>query len=173
MCTMFYNYRWCKFTDEEHESRGRYLGFRAILEALSTETRFQCDNGPSNTESTMNDTQKLVKLKRRGLTKSQMTSYETFKEHALTRYEFSDNKDCDRSHLEMKLDSLHQRYRKYFKVFEYIVGLQNFVQEILEWFVTLDRLCYLEEHGLQPMLYKIFDQDISPRNNVIFCLKST
>ena len=129
------------------------------------------DNDSENKDKSSCDL-KIKKLKRRGLTKLQMESYETFRDHALTRYNLKELHECDKSSLATKIDSLHQVYQKYFHLFEYIVGLQNFIQIILEWFVTLDRLCFLKEMKLQPNVYQIFDKDISPRNNVIYCLKS-
>ena len=129
-------------------------------------------NSDSENKDESNCDLKIKKLKRRGLTKLQMDSYETFRDHALTRYNFKELHECDKTSLATKIDSLHQVYQKYFDLFEYIVGLQNFIQIILEWFVTLDRLCFLKEMKLQPIVYQIFDKDISPRNNVIYCLKS-
>ena len=129
----------------------------------------------NNSDSENNDKPncdiKIKKLKRRGLTKLQMDSYQSFRDHALTRYDFKEFDECDKTSLASKLDSLHQVHQKHFDLFEYIVGLQNFIQLILEWFVTLDRLCFLKEMKLQPIVYQIFDKDISPRNNVIYCLK--
>merc|ERR1712080_249212 len=115
---------------------------------------------------------KMVKLKRRGLTKSQMRNYTTFKESALTRFDFGlEKEESSKAYLETKLDLLHEKYEKKFILFEYIVGLQSFLQELLEGFVTLDRVLYLKEKGLHPKIFKIFEDDISPRNTVIYCLK--
>ena len=114
----------------------------------------------------------MVKLKRRGLTKSQMSSYQSFKENALKRFDFGlEKEEILKLDLETKLDLLHEQYKRHYILFEYIVGLQSFLQEILEQFVTLDRLFYLQEQGLHPKAYKIFDEDVSPRNTVIYCFK--
>ena len=170
-----FNYRWCKFTNEEHENRGKYLGYRAILEALNEEILIKVEKVSINCDSENKDKPncdlKIKKLKRRGLTKLQMGSYQNFRDNALTRYDFKEFPECDKTSLAIRLDSLHQVHQKYFHLFEYIVGLQNFIQIILEWFVTIDRLCFLKEMKLQPIVYQIFDKDISPRNNVIYCLK--
>ena len=146
--------------------RGMFLGYRAVLEAL--------DKDISNCETmkAKNSQQRMVKLKRRGLTKSQMKSYATFKENALTRFDFGLGKQASsKAYLQTTLDRLHEQYQPEFMLFEYIIGLQNFVQEILEGFVTLDRVAYLQEKNLYPKIFKIFDDDISPRNTVIYCLK--
>ena len=158
-------YRWCKFTNDEHTQRGRFLGYRAVLEALG--------KAITNSETIpVKDKLKMVKLKRRGLTKGQMRDYTTFKENALTRFDFGlPKQEACKAYLETTLDLLHEQYETQFILFECIVGLQNFVQEILEGFVTLDRVVYLREKGLYPKIFKIFDEDISPRNTVIYCIK--
>ena len=147
-----------------------------MLEALNKEILIRLEKVSNNSDSENKDKPncdiKIKKLKRRGLTKLQMDSYQSFRNHALTRYDFKEFDECDKTSLATKLDSLHQVHQKHFDLFEYIVGLQNFIQLILEWFVTLDRLCFLKEMKLQPIVYQIFDKDISPRNNVIYCLKS-
>ena len=159
-------YRWCKFTNTEHEQRASHLGYRAMLEALDDliKTSYTHDDKFSKN--------KMVKLKRRGLTKLQMTSYESFKEHALKRFDFGlEKEDIVKLDLAAKLDLLHEQHQGQFILFEYIVGLQSFLQEILERFVTLDRLFYLQEQGFNPKACTIFDEDVSPRNTVIYCFK--
>ena len=164
LCNLFI-YRWCKFTNDQHTQRGQFLGYRAVLEAL--------DKAITNSETIqVKNKGKMVKLKRRGLTKGQMRDYKTFKENALTRFDFGLQKqEACKAFLETTLDLLHEQYETQFILFECIVGLQNFVQEILEGFVTLDRVVYLREKGLYPKIFKIFDEDISPRNTVIYCIK--
>ena len=150
----------------DHEQRARYLGYRAMLEALDSVIV------TSNTIEATSNKPKIVKTKRRGLTKLQMNTYETFKENALNRFDFGLKKDeISRVHIETQLDSLHRQYKDDFKLYEYIVGLQNFLQELLEGFVILDRLWYLREKGFYPNLFNIFDEKISPRNTVIYCTK--
>ena len=115
---------------------------------------------------------KMVKLKRRALTKSQMSSYKNFKKNALNRFDFGlEKEDILSLDLEAKLDHLHEKYERQFIIFEYVVGLQLFLQELLENFVILDRLFYLQEQKLNPHAFRIFDEEMSPRNTVIYCLK--
>ena len=101
-----------------------------------------------------------------------MKDFTTFKENALMRFNFGlPKQESCKVYLETTLDVLHEQYEKHFTLFECIVGLQNFVQEIIEGFVTLDRVVYLQEKGFHPKIFKIFDEDISPRNTVIYCTK--
>ena len=150
----------------DHEERGCYLGYRALLEALSD------SSNAFHSERVQKSKQKIVKLKRRGITKTQMKTYETFKENALKRFDFGlDGVESSKVNLEKELNSLHEIYKHQFRTFECIVGLQNFVQELLEALVLLDKYFYLQEKGLFPTILKIFDGNISPRNTVIFCMK--
>ena len=117
--------RWCKFTDIEHEERARFLGYRAILQALdkSIEDSKHCNEGRKN---------KMEKLKRRGLTKSQMKSYQDFKANALQRFDFGcetddilefdlenrDNQKSRKTELILNLKHTSEAYYNYYRSLE-------------------------------------------------------
>ena len=162
--------RWCEYEENEHKQRGRHLGYRAILEVL--ENALDSSNVCKKED---NIGLKVSKLKRRGLTKMQMKTYNDFKTNVLKRFHFEligdSRQQVEAAVIEKKLDALNQQWEHCYILFEYIVGLQLFLQYLLEGLVTLDRLLYLEENGLYPKAFTIFDEKISPRCTVIHCNK--
>jgi hypothetical protein len=52
------------------------------------------------------------------------------------------------------------------------IGIQNVLGTVLESFILLDRLLYLEEHeGVEATIVPLFDPEISPRNMAIVATK--
>jgi len=154
--------RWLDFEESEHAKRGQYLGFRCLVEAMELEA------GTA-----------VRKVKRKAVRKTQMENYEDFVDNALSRFEFvskaSNSKQEETEAIRQKLDAIYERHKSDFGLFEMVVGLQGFVQKILEYLVLLDRKLYLcsQSGGLPnpPEIVKLFDPLLSPRCYAIHCSK--
>ncbi len=72
---------------------------------------------------------------------------------------------------ELKRRIAHEWNEEAFIWLEAFTGLQAFVQVLLEYIVLSDRVFYLRERKLNPVMYEIFDKETSPRNTLIFCSK--
>jgi len=149
--------KWLEYSHEEHVKRSQYLGFRCLLEELTTVSSAK-------------------KVKRRAVRKGQMETFEDFVENALARFEFFDGKETRKKEeivkIKSELNRLYADHQPDFQVLEMIVGLQAFLQKLLEFMVLFDRKIYLEENQLNAVILRMFDPIISPRCFAINCQKS-
>ena len=141
---------------EDHSQRSNYLGFRCLLEALE------------NVAS-------VKKVKRRAMRKSQMDTFEDFLEHVMDRFEFvaaaaaADGSEAD---IRGQVHKLYMKHQPDFGTLELVVGLQAFLQELLEYLVLFDRVFYLSENGLCSEMVRLFDPLVSPRCYALLCQKT-
>ena len=140
--------RWLSFTEKEHSQRSKYLGFRSLIDAMES---------------------RAVKVKRKALRKSQMNDFEDFVNNCIDRFDFG---DVSTETIRDELKRLYSENESNFMLFELIVGLQGFLQILLEYLLVLDRKKYLLEEGFEPEIIRLFDPMLSPRCFVIYCFRN-
>ena len=149
--------KWLKA--EDHSQRSNYLGFRCLLEALE------------NVAS-------VKKVRRRAMRKTQMDTFEDFLGHVMDRFEFvaaaaeaaaADGSEAD---IRGQVHKLYMKHQPDFGTLELVVGLQAFLQELLEYLVLFDRIFYLSENGLCSEMVRLFDPLVSPRCYALLCQKT-
>ena len=117
----------------------------------------------------------VQKIKRKAVRKGHMETFEDFVESALNRFQFLDEKNQENpkgeKEIKSELETLHADFKSDFKVLEMVVGLQTFLQKLLEFMVLFDRKSYLEENKFNPVIVQMFDPITSPRCYAIYCQK--
>ena len=136
--------KWLSQNREEHEEHSQQFGRRAILELVIKDLGIEA-----------------VKQKRHSVTKSEQKSgLDDFITNALERYDFG---EVDTNLLRDKLKKTYETCQTDFHLLEVATGLQLFLQVLLEYIVTMDRILFLHEYGIQSKIVQAFNELLSPR----------
>lgn len=109
----------------------------------------------------------LKKKCRRGVKKTNRSTFESFMDDALKRYEFTANTNtshCDSSTILCQVAELWQHHEASCHLAEVVTVLQMAVQGVAESFILADRAAYLQEHAVPSVeIVKVMDDGVSPR----------
>ncbi|PBC25399.1 hypothetical protein APICC_09447 [Apis cerana cerana] len=145
--------RWYNMSIETHNKHSFYVLARAVLQLYATKNGFS-----------------LKKCTQKGTRKSQCLNFETYIKDALTRYilQPQEKETFKKQDVEFNLDThkkniieLWKNHCDKFKIVEIYTGLQLMLQAPAESLVLQDRLCWMEEQGLEakivPKILQLLD----------------
>jgi hypothetical protein len=109
----------------------------------------------------------LKKKCRRGVRKTNRSTFESFMDDALKRYEFVANTNTrhyDSSTILCKVTELWQHHKASCHLAEVVTVLQMAIQGVAESFILADRAAYLQENAVPSVeVVKVMDEQVSPR----------
>jgi hypothetical protein len=108
----------------------------------------------------------LKKKHRRGVRKSNRSTFDSFIDDALKRYEFvgANGNEYDSSTILCQVAELWHHYKASCHAAEIVTALQMAVQGVAESFVVADQVAYLQEHAVSSVdIVQVMDDNVSPR----------
>jgi hypothetical protein len=109
----------------------------------------------------------LKKKYRRGVKKTNRSTFESFMDDALKRYKFVANintSHCDSSTILCQVAELWHHHESSCRLAEVVTVLQMVVQGVAESFILADRAAYLQEQSVSSVeIVKVMDDKVSPR----------
>jgi hypothetical protein len=109
----------------------------------------------------------LKKKRRHGVRKSNRSTFESFMDDALKRYEFvakTNESHYDSSTILCQVAKLWQHYQSSCQAAEIVTVLQMAVQGVAESFILADRAAYLQEQAVSSVdIVQVMDDHVSPR----------
>eukprot|EP00088_Acartia_fossae_P056460 TRINITY_DN6575_c0_g1_i1.p1 TRINITY_DN6575_c0_g1~~TRINITY_DN6575_c0_g1_i1.p1 ORF type:complete len:425 (-),score=53.40 TRINITY_DN6575_c0_g1_i1:118-1392(-) len=142
--------RWWRMSADEHVEHCNNVVFRAVLEIFCQQRTLE-----------------LKKKRRKATKKSEVKDFDSYLQNVQNIYDLSFNQK-DISEIKELYDTKYELHN----LVENISGLQFLIQQVIESLILADRKSYLEQFGAKTELYHVFDDVISPRNTVIYAVKS-
>ena len=155
--------RWNNMSIETHNEHSFYVLARAVLQLYASKNGFS-----------------LKKRKQKGTRKSQCCDFKTYVRDSLTRYILQPQEEEALKEQDVQLDldihekniiELWENHCDKLKIVETYTGLQLMLQASAESFVLQDRLCWMEEQGLEAKIIPVMNKYLSPRAYAIVSQK--
>lgn len=109
----------------------------------------------------------LKKERRHGVRKTNRSTFESFMDDALKRYEFvtrTNESHYDSSTILCQVEELWHHYKSSCHAAEIVTALQMAVQGVAESFILADRAAYLQEQAVSSVdIVQVMDDHVSPR----------
>ncbi|XP_048265902.1 probable methyltransferase-like protein 25, partial [Bombus terrestris] len=155
--------RWNNMSIETHNEHSFYVLARAVLQLYASKNGFS-----------------LKKRKQKGTRKSQCCDFKAYVRDSLTRYilQPQEKEALKEQDVQLNLD-MHEKniielwgnHCDKLKIVEIYTGLQLMLQASAESFVLQDRLCWMEEQGLEAKIIPVMNKYLSPRAYAIVSQK--
>nr|XP_031845613.1 methyltransferase-like protein 25 isoform X2 [Nomia melanderi] len=155
--------RWNNMSTENHDKHSFYVLARAVLQLYATQNDYT-----------------LKKCARKGTRKSQCLNFETYIKDSLNRYIFQSQKETNikeqgvQFSTEMHITRMMELWNIYcdkLKIVEIYTALQSVLQASAESLLLQDRLCWIQEHGLEATIIPVTNKQLSPRSYAIVSSK--
>lgn len=155
--------RWSNMSQDSHDAHAFHVLARAVLELYAKRNKLYLKK-------------KVCKATRR----SQCSSIENYVKDTLLRYTFEPinetsqvkkGKMYNHEIIASEIIELWKNHCQRLKEVEIYTGLQLILQEPAESIVLQDRLCWLQEQGLEATLVPVMNKALSPRSNAIVAQK--
>jgi hypothetical protein len=151
--------QWCAYSEEERQYTLRRTFYRAILEVILRD-KFPDFDG---------------KFIVRNVSREKCSSIVDYVQECLRRLQLNSNGVKSQSDLSMSEDEIVTYYDKllpYFPQLQAVFALQMLIAPVIESFLVLDRIVFLEEHeGVKAFVKPTFSEQLSPRNLAIIAIK--
>ncbi|KAF7379047.1 hypothetical protein HZH66_015281 [Vespula vulgaris] len=155
--------RWINMSQDSHDTHAFHVLARAVLELYVKQNKFY-----------------LKKRVRKATRRSQCSSIENYVKDTLLRYTLepinevipqTEGKINYHEIIQNDMIELWKHHCQRSKEVEIYTGLQLILQAPAESIVLQDRLCWLQEQGLEATIFPVMNKILSPRSNAIIAQK--